>query len=337
MAIADVIALERMDYIEKLHHWSGRSPWKVGDTTLRLPKPDREILRGHMQVERGHIRRMPKLIGRPCFGNPVAYLRHGGQRQFFNRTTGQWTLTRCMRCPVRDACEFVAEERLHASKEIEKARREFEHSGGRTAMWDKNASRHWIIPWRALIAALERQGPFESVNDHVVAAWCVEKEAEHRERDAARKRVERKKMQQEKAKRAEFTPELDAALNRERIFRRDRYRRACEHRRAPWSVRQAGVDAADFDTLVWMARERLRISDRSDTPYGIAKELHRLGVEETRSVNALRASVSKSVNRLDQLSRLSLDPSLDPVLPPLNWRELFDDLAAETTYEVEAT
>ena len=334
MAIKDLMWLERLTWEEKILHWGKEKPWQTDGRSLRLPRV-KEISVGHVLVEEGHIRRMPVLIGRPCFGVPTAFLRHGGQNQFFNKRTGQWTLSRCMRCEVRDACKFVAEERLSYEPGILKAWRDFEHAGGGRAMANPRASTAWRTPWNRLKKLLIECGPLESANDELLNNHYDRLEAEHKQKERDRKARERKKLHAARAAQGKFTPEFLSAMNRQRIYRKGRIAEARKHPDAPVRLRKTPHDGPNFDSHVWLAQELLRASQQNATAYTVAKELHRLDIETGRTVNALRSRVEKSQERLLIMARTRLPGISDPVLPRFDIQEIFKEIAEITPYETE--
>jgi hypothetical protein len=81
MSIAECLRLERLTHAEKVQHWGTENPWDG----LKLPRDVPAIKTGHILVDpAGNIVKMPPLIGRPCFGQVTAFLRHGGHQPFWN-------------------------------------------------------------------------------------------------------------------------------------------------------------------------------------------------------------------------------------------------------------
>src|SRR5689334_5411160 len=106
-----------MSSAEKIRHWAQEKPWEIDGKRLRLP-PTRPFSPGQVEVVGGFITRGPIPIGRPCFGQPTAFLRHGGARYIYAGPGRGNQPTRCARCPIREACEFVAVERLQCTPKL---------------------------------------------------------------------------------------------------------------------------------------------------------------------------------------------------------------------------
>jgi hypothetical protein len=131
--IQKIAALERLSHQEKIRHWAKPQPWKIDGKRLRLPGVD-PLPIGHILIVDGHIQRMPNLIGRPCFGQPTAYLRNWSRVPYYSHKTKSLLPFRCSLCAVRDACKYVAERRLVATPTISTARDAWEAAGGASAL-----------------------------------------------------------------------------------------------------------------------------------------------------------------------------------------------------------
>lgn len=138
----------------------------------------------------GHIRRMPKLIGKPCFAQPGVYLRHAGETE--HRTwKNKVHPTKCGRCKVYEACLTACRKRLLATNEIRDAYTKFLHAGGTHELLreagDGTATWHLQNLTRKLIA----HGDFTSVNDARVTDHYDELTVVKRRKDAQRKARQR--------------------------------------------------------------------------------------------------------------------------------------------------
>ena len=66
--------LERLTPREKIKHWAGEKPW----AGVRL-KHDVEFgINSVLMDGDWNITRQPPTVGKPCFGQPTAFARHGG-------------------------------------------------------------------------------------------------------------------------------------------------------------------------------------------------------------------------------------------------------------------
>ena len=112
-----LLRLEQMSSAEKIRYWIQEKPWHMDGSRLRLPRI-KEVPAGQIKVDNGMVTRMPLVIGRPCFGQPTAFMRHGDGRLIYSPRRKSWHPTRCGRCPASQACQFVAEERLRSTPKV---------------------------------------------------------------------------------------------------------------------------------------------------------------------------------------------------------------------------
>jgi hypothetical protein len=241
--------LEMMSHAQKVSHWSGRSPWLDNGRQTRFPQIPYVPL-GHIFMDdEGHITQSPKIIGRPCFGQVAAYVRHGDLESVKGRH-GIWAPTRCARCPARIACKSVCEGRIAIVPSINSARAAFEALGGAAMMRSGSSDPRCWSAFRRLIIAIEAHGAFQSVNDAVVGAHYAERRRRQLADDARRKRTRRKADQAAALRRNEVSPEMAAQLERERFYRVQLWRRARLSALAPHSIKQSPSGGADFDADV---------------------------------------------------------------------------------------
>lgn len=94
-------------------HWSDERPWRFEDANVRLPPPIRLTSRDVNITPAGALVRIKQMVERPCFGSPVAFLIHGGDRYGISRNGKPYPL-RCnpRRCFAAEACAHVARRRL---------------------------------------------------------------------------------------------------------------------------------------------------------------------------------------------------------------------------------
>jgi len=67
----EIERLENMSFDEKLRYFQRKDPWDG----LRLPNKI-AVPRSSVNLIDGNVTRMPKLAGKPCFGNPIAWIAH---------------------------------------------------------------------------------------------------------------------------------------------------------------------------------------------------------------------------------------------------------------------
>jgi hypothetical protein len=324
LSVKECLRLERLPHAEKINHWNAERPWRG----LKLPRKIEPIPPGHIFSDgAGNITKMPPLVGRPCFANVTAYLRHGGGQQFWNPRTKRWMNSRCMRCKVVTACEGIAEERLRATPEIAHAYLEWLRAGGRRATFKpKSASSLAKAYYRKLLHLLRTEVQFTSENDRVAIAHYEAVLEKRREKDRQRQRDRRLRASLERARAGQFDKHTETILNSQRIWRQIRHAEAREHPRGPRQLIAAGPDSSAFDAQVWLVKTRFELRGKSVNASNTAKGMQSLGFELHRSHNALRDRVRRSLTRVALLERFQLPGRTEPVWPKFGQRELREAL-----------
>jgi hypothetical protein len=334
LSAEEILRLESLPHAAKIQHWGQERPWKG----IRLPRNVRAVKTGHIFLDpAGNISKMPPLIGRPCFGQVTAFLRHGGQQQFWNPKTRQWMNSRCMRCPVRSACEYVVEERLRATPEIEAAYREWRSAGGRDATWKTKSRSHASNIYRDLMRLLKSTVQFSSINDPV-AIDHYRGIVEHRlERDRQRQHRKRLAARIESARAGAFDAQIEDVLDRHRIWRQIRHAEAKSHPAGPPRLKQAPSSSSLFDAQVWLGKTRIELRREAPNPSNTAHEMQALGFELHRTQNALRVAVGRSLTRIAILERTRLPGRTELIWPKFGQRELREALDFDPLRNVAAT
>lgn len=302
-----LLELERMTGAEKLDHWLGDKPWKIDGTVLRLPAV-RHIHAGYIGMnDKGDITRMPPLPWRPCFGQVGAYLRHGGMDLVFNPKNGSYQKSRCARCDARNACHYVAEKRLRSSPQIGDAYQNWLAVGGRECTWGAGSSKASTprLRLRDLLREL-RNAAFKSVNDEYVLATYQSKIDERKQKDAERKRKQRARDSVAMAKTGDVDLATAEVLEAHRLVRKANFEYLAATSDAPTRIKRCPPETADFDSLVWVAFQRIALTGAKPNPSSCAAELARMGVGNDRNQNALRSKVSRSLVRKVELEKTPL-------------------------------
>lgn len=296
---------------EKLSHFARsdafKLPKKDGDKvapTRRLSRQGlpRKLTPGSIQIVGGCVTRQAyPVIGRPCFGIPTAKLLHG--REYKVRLDGSLVFARCGECPIRAACEFVCDERLHFNEDIREAYREFQRHGGRDAYWSSDASRRRAVAsaLRELLRHLQA-AHFTTVADADVAAHYEKQALQKREADAERQRQHRAQVRLGGPDLDQITS--DQAIKAEARLLHDNLCAIQREAKCPRKLRQLD---AEFVERVWAARVKLSRLGRSHGATHIANAIAM--TYPASSAGALRKRIETVLKRLPLLEPLLENPS----------------------------
>ena len=324
LSVEIILRVERMTHAEKIQHWCGGNPWKG----MRLPRQIKPIKPGHVFLDSdGKIMKMPSRIGRPCFGQVPAVLRHGGNQPFWNPRTRTMMLSRCMRCPVRAACEHVVDERLRVTPEIDQTYREWKHAGGREATWTDVPGGLARIKYRDLLQLLRTTVQFSSQNDDDTVAHYEKLVEARREKDRQRQRLRRVSERMKRTRAGELDSKVEQVLHGQRIWRQIEHMQAWKDPKGPRQLKQAPVTSSIVDARVWLAKTRIELRGGKANASNTAREIQSLGFELHRSHNALRDAVGRSLSRVALLERTAYPHRQSAIWPRFGPRELRDALA----------
>lgn len=297
---------------EKLAHFARRDAFKLpkrdGDRvarTRRLSKSGlpRKLTPGSVQVDGGHVTRQAyQVIGRPCFGIPTAKLVHG--REYKIQPDGSLVFARCGECPVKAACGFICNERLHANDRIREAFREFERRGGRDAFWSADGSGRAVgSALRELLRHLQAAN-FSSVADAGVATHYDVKAIQKREADAERQRQHRAKVPQMSAD-TDARPS-DQTIKAEARLLRDNLAAIQETTKCPRKLRQIDLVLVE---RIWAVRMKLSRLGRPCGATHIASAIANL--YPNSSMDSLRKRIETVLHRLPLLEALLENSSIN--------------------------
>jgi hypothetical protein len=274
---------------------------------------------------------MPKLPGKPCFGNPIAWVAHGVLETLQTKTG--LVRSRCGKCLAREGCGVVAEARLNISVEVASAAQAFRTAGGATAfhkgLRDESGYALGNLE-KAILRATSTTGPFSSVNDEYALNWVRSERDRVRADDARRQRQKRARDARLELKEHRVPSELMEQLEHERTFRIARFCWFAKSPRAPAAVTRDpdGTNAA-FTADVWRAKTILFIRKGLEVPtaYAIAKHMFEEGRGYGLTQESLRDRVNRAIPRIHMLETRRL-PDLDvQVWPPFSPREALNWLA----------
>lgn len=270
------------------------------------------------------------LFMKPCFGQPTAFARHGGNQPITNPRFGT-VKSRCMRCLAKEACERVAKARLTVTSDIKNAYVRFGQAGGSFGL--KNTA---ICPtaqreFNGLVAALTSHGGFTSTNDSA-AIIELDKRAKERKRQAA----EKKRLARRKAIRAgEFDDEFLQLMEVEREARELQLVLATSWDRLPPNVKRMPVQSARITADVWFVRECKRIRGEPINPSSIALGLVAMwpGKYPKTKVNILRQRTKADLARVATLERFVVKGFSAAIWPRFDLSSALDELDRLTPYK----
>lgn len=275
-----------------------------------------------------NITRMPLLM-KPCFGQPLAFARHGGHQPIFHPNFGT-VKSRCMRCQAKHACEQIAKARLTATPDIKSAFVRFGQAGGSFGLRNPSVCPTAQREFDGLVAALASHGGFTSVNDVAALADLDRREAERKHREAEKKRLERRKA----IKRGDFTPEFLDLLERERELREEQLVLATSWEGLPPNLNRMPVQSAQITADVWLVRECKRIRGEKINPSSIASALiERWPASYPKArFNALRQRTGADLDRVATLERHVVKGLSEPIWPRFDLAAALDELDAVAPY-----
>ena len=324
--------LENMSFDEQLRHFQSKQPW----AGMSLPNKT-TVNRGSVNSIDGNVTRMPPLGGKPCFGNPIAWLAHGLIET--HRIKTQIVRTRCGRCLARGGCERIAEARLGFTPEIAAAAQAFRMAGGARAF---HADIHLSDAAQALARlgrVLRAAGPFTSVNDDYARSWVASEKERKRANDARRQREKRVRDGRRELKDKRIPDELMEQIETERVWRAVQFRMFAKCSDAPKTVTlNPNGDSAQFTSDVWRAKTILSLQAEKRkriSPYAIAGQM----IADDRAYglgrNVLRDRVRRALTRIAVLEVHRLSAANQPVWPAFSPKEAFDWLANNPLRDLE--
>lgn len=313
--------LENMSFNEKLRHFNRKDPWDG----LQLPNTT-AVPRSSVNLIGGDVTRMPPLGGKPCFGNPIAWIAHGVIETIqFKEVIGK---TRCGRCKAREGCCRVAEERLNISTEVASAAQAFRAAGGAKAYHYETQRTDAAQALGRLERALVAAGPFTSKNDTYAANWPRDEKRRVLDNDARRQREKRARDARRELKEHLVPEEIVSQLEHERTFRIVRFRWFAKSAGAPKTVTidPDGTNAV-FTADVWRAKTLLSIRatrTKSITAYAIAGLMTDEGRNYGLEREVLRDRVTRALKRIAVLETRLLPEANGPVWPAFSPKEALD-------------
>lgn len=310
--------------IQQIRHWAGHAPWE----DMRLENKVMISVNSVICDAEWNIIRMP-LFMKPCFGQPTAFVRHGGDQPIVHPRFGT-VKSRCMRCNAKESCERIAKVRLRATPDLKNAYVRFERAGGSFGLKNPSLCQTAQREFDSLIHALVAHGGFTSVNDEAATIELERRARARKERDAEKKRIARRKA----IKRGDFTFEFIDLMERERLKREQALVAIKSLDGLPRNVCRMPLTSARITGHVWFARECKRIAGEKLNPSSIARALtvHWPTIYPPSRFNALRQRTGADLNRVATLERFVPKGHSKPVWPPFDLDSALDELDQLTPY-----
>ena len=317
--------LEKLSYSQKVALWGKKYPWEG----LKLPNQTK-VTRSSVTVRDGNVVRMPPLAGKPCFGIPTAWLRHG---KAVGTMTGKlYQPARCTKCLANEGCEKVAEARLGIDDEIREAVASFRMHGGVKAMDEGGTANRAQEKFWKLDRLLRDRGPYDSIND-VFATSYLETEIDRKKKKAVDdKRKQRNRAMIENLKSQIIDEKLRIHLLHHQIYRVTRYQNFCDTGIAPRSVTTNAIENGRFTADVWLSRVLLQITRQSCTAYSIARHMIHVGDDRGLAHASLRDRITQALVRISLLEKTKMPGSDQLVWEKFSLAQALRDLSL-TPYE----
>lgn len=264
----------------------------------------------------GNIIEMPRLIGRPCFGIPPAYLRQRFRPDKLDRKSGKMRpASKCARCKIQKACLKVNLERFKAIRtkypEFKNAVVEWHRAGGLNAGgFPKAFEKLGEAGWRDVCRWPQRMD-FTSSNAAAVASYWQEKSNQF-SRCAARARAAQVASSWKEGNDLHLLP---MGLDRGHQERTVLLRQTISSENVPKYLRRVPIASAERIAYAWWGREFAKLTGQKTNPNRIAKILisykRNLGISES----SLRSSVASDLDRIDKLESAAQYNGGAPIWP----------------------
>lgn len=310
---------------QQVRHWGRLDPWE--DMKLE----NKTEVRGNQVVRDGqcNITRMPLLL-KPCFGQPLAFARHGGNQPIFHPRFGT-VPSRCMRCLSKEACETVAKARLRVTSAVHDAYVRFERAGGSFGLKHPSDCPTAQRQFDGLVAVLCAHGGFTSSNDPVAIAELKSRDQARKLRQAEKKRLSRRKA----IRGGDLDPAFVAVMETE------------AHRRAlvligallldglPANINRMPAESAYTTADVWFIKETMRLRGEAVNPSAIAHGLIKKCSKTYPPArhNALRQRIPTDLKRIATLERLVPPGRTEPIWPRFDLAAALDELDLVSPYK----
>lgn len=309
---------------QQIRHWAGHDPWE----DMKLDNKTEVGVNAVLLDGDWNITRMPLLL-KPCFGQPTAFVRHGGHQPIRNPRFGV-VPSRCMRCKAKEACEQVAKRRVRATPEIKEAFIRFDRAGGVYGLKNPSDCPTAERDFRGWVSALVTHGGFKSSNDAAALAQLDVLEQAARAADAERNRLARRKG----IKSGDLDADFLALMKREAEDRAASLTVASLWDGMPPKIAKIQNGSAAITADVWLVRECMLLRGQAINPSSVAHQLARLDAAKYPPAkhNSLRQRVGTDLARVELLERFVPKGHIAPIWPRFKLKDALDKLDMTTPY-----
>ena len=299
-------------YEKLVFHWGHVDPWGKGEGSIRLNHKTKFGAADVVTDGMGNITAMPHLLGKPCFGRPETFFRHGNRTLPYTLPSGKETQSVAHRCGacgvsgVREACRKVSVERVLSDPTISAA----------LSLWGKTSqsmhSEYVYVGaagryWTAVLKAIADRGPFASVNDAIIAEYDLRNyEMRRKAESAARQR--RRLVNQ--CQGLPPTTEFSSAASNEQARRHDILRKLAKDPTAPSIIYKMHAEGRRLLSNVWLASVMLKEQRIAPTGRAIAIWLIERSLHEGMKFESLRTRVARDMKRISMLEDASSTPAV---------------------------
>jgi hypothetical protein len=306
MSIEFTAHILSLPHERKIRHWASWNPWRFRGKNVRLPGGPTLTTRDVTVSAAGAVTRIARLVERPCFGSPTAFVSHGGDRWHTTRS-GETFPSRCnsKNCPAAEACAYVAKRRLRASDSIAAAYDAFEEAGG---LAEKNRERKHGRVGRAghargrLLRAFDDHGQFDCINTERLRERVATRLADAKRKDAEAKKASRLAARQARLLTGADDEHFLKQLLFETNLRALLFEAARGRTDAPaWIARCPRVPRVSTAD-VWRAKMLVLSRGQEATPGKVTRQLVNDGLIEPEREHAQRNGAIKAA--LDRVHRL---------------------------------
>lgn len=307
-------------YAQEVFAWGRKDPWRD------LPKLSHRDIFAWSDVQTdglGNVLSMPLLRGKPCFGLPQVFIRHGKSTRMVTNAYCKRVESkthRCGRCPIRESCSNLVGERLKSDRSISAA----------LLTWHRYcAQQHNSVPtysntagrkWQAFLQALADRGPFANSNDQKLADWN-ERDKKDRVEKWRRDKVRQRQRLRTKSKSEGMAPPAQFE-DEAKCGRDDRYWDLLEvagSSEMPPSISKIAAKDAETTAAVtadaWLGRLLISASGGDPNPGAVASWMIQQGRAHGKSYAVLKARLKRDLARADLLEALDVCPSWRPFDP----------------------